>query len=86
MQTQQKKAAHPKFHHYVGWRRVMFFNRNILGRRCAWGATACFERTQQIKAANRNLLGRRSFFGALLGTHACRGATVPPARFKGFSS
>ena len=51
----------------------------ILGRRCAWGVTACFEQTQQIKAANRNLLRRRSFSGGLLGTHARRGATVPPS-------
>ena len=56
----------------------MFKNRKILGSRCAWGVTACFEQTQQIKAANRNLLGRRSFFGGLLGTHGRRGATVPP--------
>ena len=74
MQTPHKNAAHPN----VGWRRVMFKNRKILGRRCAWGVTACFEQTQQIKAANRNLLGRRSFFGGLLGTHGRRGATVPP--------
>ena len=58
----------------------MFKNRKILGRRCAWGVTACFEQTQQIKAANRNLLGRRSFFGGLLGTHGRRGATVPPLK------
>ena len=56
----------------------MFKNRKILGRRCAWGVTACFEQTQQIKAANRNLLGRRSFFGGLVGTRGRRGATVPP--------
>ena len=37
VQTQQKNAAHPN----VGWRRVMFKNRKILGRRCAWGVTAC---------------------------------------------
>ena len=57
---------------------VDFKNKKILGRRCAWGVTACFEQTQQIKAANRNLLGRRSFFGGLLGTHGRPGATVPP--------
>ena len=44
------------------WRRVTFKNRKILGRRCAWWVTACFEQTQQIKAAYMNLLGRRSFF------------------------
>ena len=63
--------------HNFGWRAVMLNNRKILGRRGAWGVTACFLRTQQIKAPhpnfewrrvilkNREILGRCSFFGGL---------------------
>ena len=49
-----------------------------MGRRCTWGVTACFEQTQQIKAANGNFWGGAVFSWVSLGPTFAGEPLCPP--------